>query len=172
LNLSRPAAVKTGTTEDYRDSLTLGYTPSLTVGVWVGNNDNTIMEGIAGSSGAAPIWRSLMEHFLLGTPIERFVRPLGINAVSICRQNGLKANVATSSAYLEFFLNGTEPTKNCTEVEITPQISEAPKEQPTQVQSTIQPTEKPTDEPKPTKAPKPTDEPKATATIPLPTIGL
>lgn len=61
LTISHPAAVKTGTAEDWRDSLTLGYTPKLVVGVWVGNNDNSSMDGIAGSLGAAPIWKSLME---------------------------------------------------------------------------------------------------------------
>ena len=52
----RPVATKTGTTNDYRDGWTLGYTPSLAVGVWAGNNDNTEMvRGAGGSTVAAPI---------------------------------------------------------------------------------------------------------------------
>lgn len=60
LNIPIRAAVKTGTAEDWRDSLTFGYTPDIAVGVWVGNNDNSPMDGIAGSLGAAPIWKTLM----------------------------------------------------------------------------------------------------------------
>lgn len=113
LTISRPAAVKTGTTEDYRDALTIGYTPSLVVGVWVGNNDNSPMTSIAGSSGAAPIWRQMMEYYLKGTPVEQFKRPLGVLEVNVCRENGLRAEVATSSAYPEFFLTGTAPKQKC-----------------------------------------------------------
>ena len=52
LRLSRPAAVKTGTTDDWKDSWTIGYTPDLVAGVWVGNSDNTPMDHVAGSTGA------------------------------------------------------------------------------------------------------------------------
>jgi len=115
LNLSRPAAVKTGTTNDYKDALTIGYTPQLTVGVWVGNNDNTPMDSIAGSLGAAPIWRQMMEFFLRGRPIERFNVPSTVLRVTICKENGLRAQGATSSAMTEYFLSGTLPTKSCTD---------------------------------------------------------
>ncbi len=113
LNISRPAAVKTGTTEDYKDAWTLGYTPHLAIGVWVGNNDNTQMSQIAGSLGAAPIWRSLMEKFLAGTPVEKFTPPANIASVNICRFNGLKVKEATSSGYTEYFIKGSEPTAYC-----------------------------------------------------------
>lgn len=113
LNISRPAAVKTGTTENYKDSWTVGYTPSLVIGVWIGNNDGTVMERIAGSIGAAPIWKALMEKFLAGTPIEQFVAPAGIVSESICRENGLRVKGATASAQLEYFVGGTEPTQYC-----------------------------------------------------------
>lgn len=61
LNTGTTTAVKTGTTEDWRDSLTLGYTDEVAVGVWIGNNDNSPMNGIAGSLGAAPLWKTLIE---------------------------------------------------------------------------------------------------------------
>ncbi len=61
LTVSQSAAVKTGTAEDWRDSITIGYTPTLSIGVWIGNNDNTPMDGIAGSLGAAPIWKTLIQ---------------------------------------------------------------------------------------------------------------
>jgi len=69
----RPVAAKTGTTNDYRDAWTIGYTPSLVTGVWVGNANNTKMSGRAdGSVVAAPIWNEFMKRALTGTPIEIF----------------------------------------------------------------------------------------------------
>lgn len=113
LNISRPAAVKTGTAEDFKDAWTIGYTPSIVVGVWVGNNDGSPMDNIAGSLGAAPIWKALMEKFLEGTPVEKFEPPGGIVGVTICRSNGLRLKEATSAGYLEYFIKGSEPTKLC-----------------------------------------------------------
>ncbi|MFO7539894.1 MAG: transglycosylase domain-containing protein [Chloroflexota bacterium] len=60
LALPFPAAVKTGTTNDYRDNWTVGYTPSLVVGVWTGNTDNSEMIDISGLTGAAPLWSDYM----------------------------------------------------------------------------------------------------------------
>lgn len=100
LNISRTAAVKTGTTEDFKDAWTMGYTPSLAVGVWVGNNLNQPMSGIAGSLGAAPIWKDLMEKFLAGTPVENFVPPDGIVKANVC-------GVAQASS--DYYVAGTEP---------------------------------------------------------------
>jgi len=70
---NRPVAAKTGTTNEFRDGWTIGYTPSLAVGVWAGNNDNSPMR--AGSDGvvvAAPIWRSFLDKVLGNYPIEQF----------------------------------------------------------------------------------------------------
>ncbi len=74
LNLSRPAAVKTGTTNDFRDNATIGYTPYLTVGVWTGNKDNRPMRDVLGITGAAPIWQAAMEAAFVD---ERLLRTLG-----------------------------------------------------------------------------------------------
>jgi len=72
----RPVAAKTGTTNDYHDAWTIGYTPSLVTGVWVGNSDNKAMKGKAdGSIVAAPIWHSYMAAVLTGTPVETFKEP-------------------------------------------------------------------------------------------------
>lgn len=122
LNISRPAAVKTGTSQDYRDSWTVGYTPSLAVGVWVGNNDNRPMNRVAGSLGAAPIWRALMEKFLAGTQVEEFKQPSGVLALSVCKNNGLILSEATSSAYTEYYKKGTEPTGRCFLPKPTPSL--------------------------------------------------
>jgi len=61
LKLSRPAAAKTGTTNDFRDNWTIGFTRQLVVGVWTGNADGTIMRDVTGITGAAPIWHTFME---------------------------------------------------------------------------------------------------------------
>ena len=144
LNISRPAAVKTGTTENYRDALTIGYTPSLVVGVWVGNNDNSSMDRVAGSLGAAPIWKSLMEHFLAGTKVETFEKPSDIVAINICKERGLLVKDATTSAQLENFIRGTEPTQLCFDSTPTPMPSATGKPTDT-IQST--PTTVPTTQP-------------------------
>ena len=104
LTISRPAAVKTGTTQTYKDSWTVGYTPSLVVGVWVGNNSGRSMDRVAGSIGAAPIWKDLMEHYLAGTAIEEFKLPEGIVEHTVCD----KGNILN-----EYFILGTEPKQVC-----------------------------------------------------------
>ncbi len=77
LNLGeRPVAAKTGTTNDYRDAWTIGYTPSIVVGVWTGNNDFSPMKlKASGGSVAAPIWNEFMKKVLGDTPIEEFKKP-------------------------------------------------------------------------------------------------
>lgn len=72
----RPVAVKTGTTQKFRDAWTIGYTPSLAVGVWVGNNNNAEMtqEG-GGVSAGGPIWKEFITEALKDKPIEQFQKP-------------------------------------------------------------------------------------------------
>ncbi len=72
----RPVAAKTGTTNDYRDAWTMGYTPQLAAGVWVGKNDFTPMKrGADGSVVAAPIWNRFMRNALKNKAIEYFTKP-------------------------------------------------------------------------------------------------
>ncbi|MDO8512547.1 MAG: PBP1A family penicillin-binding protein [bacterium] len=76
---ARPVAAKTGTAQDFRDGWTVGFTPSLVAGVWVGNNDNTpITKQEDGVVVAAPIWNNFMKTVLANTPIERFTKPRAI----------------------------------------------------------------------------------------------
>jgi 1A family penicillin-binding protein len=89
LNLTRPAAAKTGTTQDWRDNWTVGYTPDLVVGVWAGNADNEPMRHISGVTGAAPIWHDLMEELHKTIPIHNFAQPTGLVEKTICADNGL-----------------------------------------------------------------------------------
>lgn len=114
LDTSRPAAVKTGTSENYRDSLTIGYTPSLAVGAWVGDNLGAQLDRVAGSIGAAPIWKALMEEFLKNTPAENFEIPENIALSNTCRLISLNGKVASTSSNLkEYFAKGTEPKGSC-----------------------------------------------------------
>lgn len=72
----RPVAAKTGTTNDYHDAWTIGYTPSIVTGVWVGNTNNDKMKAAAdGSVIAAPIWNAYMSRVLGNTPFESFKAP-------------------------------------------------------------------------------------------------
>lgn len=113
LTISRTAAVKTGTTENYKDSLTLGYTPTIAVGVWVGNNDNKPMDNVAGSLGAAPIWKTLVTEYLKDTPDTGFIKPQDVVSLSVCKSNGLLISNVSLQGYTEYFIKGTEPTKLC-----------------------------------------------------------
>ena len=88
LRLSRPAAAKTGTSNDFRDNWTVGYTPDLAVGVWVGNNDNSEMKDVSGIAGAAPIWHDVMEGALAGAAVRDFPMPEGIRIIEICELTG------------------------------------------------------------------------------------
>jgi 1A family penicillin-binding protein len=88
LKLSRPAAAKTGTTDDWHDAWTLGYTPDLVAGVWVGNADNTEMRNVSGARGAAPIWHNFMERALVDQPARQFARPDGIEEFEISADAG------------------------------------------------------------------------------------
>ena len=122
LKLSRPAAVKTGTTDDWRDAWTIGYTPSppsvppiggieggVVCGVWVGNSDNSAMDRVAGASGAGPLWHNFMEEALAGTPPRDFARPSGIVTAEICTVSGSKPSEVCPTRGTEIFVAGTEP---------------------------------------------------------------
>ncbi|HQE93355.1 MAG TPA: PBP1A family penicillin-binding protein [Anaerolineae bacterium] len=114
LNLTRPAAVKTGTTTQFRDNWTVGYTPDLVVGVWVGNADNETMKDVNGITGAAPIWHDVMEAALKGRPIQDFSRPEGLVDVEICALSGQLPGADCPHRVTETFIAGTEPTTTCT----------------------------------------------------------
>lgn len=90
LNLPFPAAAKTGTTNDFRDNWTMGYTPDLAVGVWVGNADYTPMQNTTGLTGAAPIWSQFMQQAIprITNSPASFNRPSGIVDRVICSISG------------------------------------------------------------------------------------
>lgn len=109
LQLSRPAAAKTGTTTDFRDNWTLGYTPDLAVGVWAGNADNQPMFHSSGITGAGPIWHDFMEAALAERPLVAFGRPDGLLEVAVCETSGLLPSPDCPRVRHEIFIAGTEP---------------------------------------------------------------
>lgn len=111
LQIGRPAAVKTGTTDNNKDAWTIGFTPNLLTAVWVGNFDGAPMNGIMGSTGATPIWNHFMKRSLEAMPVEYFTRPSGLVEKAITSSGQLACGDAPSYR-VELFVAGTEPT-NC-----------------------------------------------------------
>jgi len=107
--IGRTIAVKTGTTDDKRDNWTIGWTPSIVVATWVGNNDNSPMGNVAsGATGAAPIWRRIILEALKGKPQEDFVKPDNVIALTIDSLGG-GLPVEGQPTRSEYFIKGTEP---------------------------------------------------------------
>jgi 1A family penicillin-binding protein len=102
-------AVKTGTTENYRDAWTIGYTPSLVAGVWAGNNDNRSMTKAA-SAVSAPIWKDFMQNSLKGKPAEPFQRPTGIKEVTLDANTGKAATEGSKAKRTDVFASWYKPT--------------------------------------------------------------
>ena len=111
LKLDRPAAVKTGTTTNFHDNWTVGYTPDLVVSVWVGNTNHEPMWEITGLTGAAPIWHQFLRTVLTGISEKPFKRPPGMVQVDICALSGLLPTEACPYRRWEWFIEGTQPTK-------------------------------------------------------------
>ncbi|HUC20851.1 MAG TPA: penicillin-binding transpeptidase domain-containing protein, partial [Candidatus Polarisedimenticolaceae bacterium] len=116
LQLSRPAAAKTGTTNDFRDNWTIGYTPQLATAVWVGNNDHSPMRNVDGITGAAPIWHDYMEMALAGISAEPFTPPPGVVFAKVCAIDGGLAETNDPGAIQEVFLAENQPTKRCGQI--------------------------------------------------------
>jgi membrane carboxypeptidase/penicillin-binding protein PbpC len=114
LQIGRPAAVKTGTTTNFHDNWTVGYTPDLIVGVWAGNANHEAMHNINGLTGAAPIWAEFMRTVLNGRPERSFTRPPGLTQVEVCSLSGLLPTPDCPYQRLEWFIDGTQPTQKDT----------------------------------------------------------
>jgi len=112
LNLPFSAAVKTGTTNDFRDNWTLGYTPEIVVGVWIGNADYSPMKNISGVSGAGPLWNAVMqkaiEKYASGSPAA-FKQPDSIKQLEICRVSGTIPSDKCSLRRMEIFSENQLP---------------------------------------------------------------
>lgn len=113
---TQPVSVKTGTTNDFKDNWTIGYTPDFVVAAWVGNNDNTPMGGLtSGVTGAAPIWRAIMVRLLEDKPASWPRMPGDVVGKQVCSTSGLlsppEGTPDRCPTRFEYFVKGTEPKK-------------------------------------------------------------
>jgi penicillin-binding protein 1A len=108
--IDRPAAGKTGTTNDQHDAWFMGFTPDLLTGVWVGyDHEKSLGKKETGGRAAAPIWKEFMSRALENAPVSDFTVPNEIVLVNIDRRSGLRARPGQSSTVLEAFKRGAEP---------------------------------------------------------------
>lgn len=110
--IGRPAAGKTGTSENGRDGWFVGYVPQAVAAVWEGYDSGQTQPGVFGATYAAPIWRDLMLQALRHQPVESFPRPPGIISVDIDTKSGLLPSPLTPKQYIQpyLFIAGTQPT--------------------------------------------------------------
>ncbi|MFI5361347.1 MAG: PBP1A family penicillin-binding protein [Elusimicrobiota bacterium] len=112
LGFDRPAAGKTGTTNDGRDAWFIGYTPSLLAGVWTGADDNRALK-LTGAKDALPLWAKFMKEAAADRRPDDFIRPAGVVSVRICVASGMIARSGCPKKLDEAFISGTEPTLEC-----------------------------------------------------------
>ena len=116
--LNRPAAGKTGTTNDLKDAWFIGYTPELVTGVWVGYDTSVPMgKDETGSRAASPIWLYYMSAALEGKPVQDFIAPDSVVFAKIDRDTGLLASPYSKQTVFQSFKKGTEPTEYATKPE-------------------------------------------------------
>ncbi|MFN6558408.1 MAG: penicillin-binding protein 1C [Nostoc sp. ChiSLP01] len=103
LNLPFPAAVKTGTSSNFRDTWTVGFTTDYTVATWVGNFNGEPMRQVSGVTGAAPLWNRIMLHLHEHQQPAAFPSPEGLIQLPICAISGLKPTPDCNSVVQEYF---------------------------------------------------------------------
>jgi penicillin-binding protein 1A len=111
--LKRPAAGKTGTTNNLNDAWFVGYIPELVAGAWIGyDTEKPLGRHETGSKAAAPIWVSFMKKATEGMPVKDFPIPDGVEFAKIDPKTGLLANSQTEKPFFEVFKVGTKPTES------------------------------------------------------------
>jgi membrane peptidoglycan carboxypeptidase len=165
LTIGRPAATKTGTSEEFRDAVVMGYTPNLATGVWMGNADNSAMaEGTFSAQGVGPIWTSFMKAAVdyLGLPPDDFQKPDSV-VTSNCagKSEVFKKDAAPSEPGACRYSGGSAGSPAPSAGSPTPSQSSGPSESP-------RPSNEPTttDDPGVTEPPGPTPPPQPTAPPP------
>jgi penicillin-binding protein 1A len=109
---SQPFAAKTGTTQNWEDAWTVGYSPYLTTAVWYGFDEGNRSLGVAltGAAIAGPTWAQFMKAVHKDLPVKRFSRPeTGLSEVVVSATSGLLPTAFTKKTITELFLQGTEP---------------------------------------------------------------
>jgi len=119
-SIGRPAALKTGTSDNLQDVLAIGYTPTRLTAIWMGNSDNTEMFGISSALGPGILWRDYMKTVVGALPPDDFKRPAGIVDKVVCVNPALTGgngsgklpgpNCPSSFRWTEQYVQGTEPT--------------------------------------------------------------
>ena len=112
--INRPAAGKTGTTNECIDAWFVGFTPELACAVYVGNdNRETLGNKMTGGVVAAPIWHDFMISALQGQPIKDFPRPKNVHEITVCSKTGLLPGTQCEKTVKVTFITGTEPHQVC-----------------------------------------------------------
>jgi membrane peptidoglycan carboxypeptidase len=121
MEMNRPSAVKTGTTDMYRDNWTIGYTPDLVTGVWVGNSNNDPMHDVLGVTGAAPVWNELMSYAseYYNLPADDFAVPSDVHQGQVSAITGLAPRVGEPTIS-DWFIDGSVPTPTIQNIAIPP----------------------------------------------------
>jgi len=138
----REAAVKSGLTDDARDAWTIGYTPELVTGVWVGNANNQPMPGATSTYTAAPVWHAFMEAALKGRPAQEFSIPAGVKFVQVCQTTGLLPDRSCPRVVTEVFAADRVPSTTATGQRVQAQPTPVPRSKPAE-QAPPKPTEPP-----------------------------
>lgn len=102
LRTSFPSAVKTGTSSDFRDTWTVGFTRDYTVATWVGNFDGSPMQRVSGVTGAAPLWNRIIRHLAERTPPQPFPPPRGYVRRPMCAITGVRPTHGCSAVVDEW----------------------------------------------------------------------
>jgi membrane peptidoglycan carboxypeptidase len=119
LNIKRPYAAKTGTTENWRDSWLIGYSPDVVVGAWMGHtcaggcpaSVNSNLNVVWGVQGAGLIFKDIFNAYEANKPVRDFAVPDGLKRVNICLPSGLLATVSCPTTVADWFIAGTSPTR-------------------------------------------------------------
>jgi len=121
LNIKRPFAAKTGTTENWHDSWLVGYNPDIVIGTWMGHtcaggcpsNVNSNLNVVWGVQGAGLIFRDIFNTYEANRPVKDFQTPDGLKKVTVCKASGLKATANCAGQTLtDWFIAGTAPNRD------------------------------------------------------------
>lgn len=121
-NIGRPAALKTGTTDNLQDVLAIGWVPQRLTAIWMGNSDNSEMRGISSALGPGVLWRDYMKTVVGGLPVTWYDKPAGIVDRVVCvnpsltggNGSGMLPGPGCPASYrlTEHYVEGTEPKTN------------------------------------------------------------
>ncbi len=121
LNIKRPFAAKTGTTENWHDSWLVGYNPDVVIGTWMGHtcaggcaaNVNSNLNVVWGVQGAGLIFRDIFNSYVAPLPVHDFAAPDGLKKLTVCKASGLKATATCAGQTVtDWFIAGNAPTRD------------------------------------------------------------